>query len=335
MVFDVAIAGGGIIGAAIGWELTRRGATVCIVETSTIGAEASWAGAGMLSPGSEFSVNPEMERFARESLAMYPEFVGLLEQESGRHVDFRLCGALDLYFDEIQPGGESRILTRNEVIRLAPGIHPEVQGAIFHPSDGQVDPRTLMPALRQALLRRKATVIEGQSVIGIRPTELLTPAGPIPAKAIVVAGGAWSSQISTPGERLPESFPIKGHLLGYHWAAGSIPGILRYDHTYVVQRETGFTIIGATEERVGFDRRVDAAEIEGLRHRAARILPQISVVAPDEAWIGFRPATPSLLPEIRRWGEHRIWLAYGHYRNGILLAPATARRVAGEILAAF
>lgn len=283
----------------------------------------------MLSPGSEFSLDEEMERFGRESLALYPRFLEELEEASGRGIDFRLCGALELLFEGT---GE---LSGEDVTEMVPDIAPGVAGAIQFREEGQVDPRTVMSAFGRALPRSGVTVLEGHRVARIRVTRdeavAETNSGPVAAGKVVVAAGAWSGAIEATPIRLPATMPVRGHLLGYHWPPGRVPPLLRFDHTYVVQRNSGFTIVGATEERVGFDRRVDRGLVEELRRRAARLIPRLAEEEPDEVWVGFRPATSNLRPEIRQWEDSPVWLAYGHYRNGILLAPATAERMVAAL----
>lgn len=158
------------------------------------------------------------------------------------------------------------------------------------------------------------------------------------ARAAVIAAGAWSSSIAvTIAGRpfpLPRAFPVKGHLLGYRLPPGSIPNTIRSGHTYVFQRADGFTIAGSTTENAGFDRTVDPQVIAELAARASALVPALCHLAPESAWIGFRPGIDAPAPQIGRALSSRLWLAYGHYRNGILLAPATAERISQEIDAA-
>jgi glycine oxidase len=113
--------------------------------------------------------------------------------------------------------------------------------------------------------------------------------------------------------------------------AGSLGPIIRQGETYILQRANGFTIAGSSVERAGFDRRIDATVVADIHHRASALLPLLDRTGPPESWVGFRPATDNLQPEIRKLEGGGLWLCYGHYRNGILLAPATARRITREI----
>lgn len=179
--------------------------------------------------------------------------------------------------------------------------------------DAAVDPRDICRALRSNL-----TIREGVKVGRIQPGM---------ARAIVVAAGAWSGQV----EGLPPTVPVKGWLIAYDMPPGSLHGILRREHTYILQRSSGLTIVGSTEQRVGFDRSPDPDALADLERRGAKLWSELNGRRPVDAWCGFRPATPTGIPEHGRIAGTNVWLAYGHYRNGILLAPVVARDIAGDI----
>jgi glycine oxidase len=165
-----------------------------------------------------------------------------------------------------------------------------------------------------------------------------TPAGRLAATTAVLAAGAWSGSIPFNGpltgapRSLPGSFPVRGHLIGYRLAAGTCPTILRSGHTYILQRRNGFTIAGTSMETVGFNRAIDPAIVGDIARRAEALLPILQQAGPPEAWIGFRPRADAHQPQIGRFAGTSLWLAYGHFRNGILLAPATAERISAEIM---
>jgi glycine oxidase len=152
-----------------------------------------------------------------------------------------------------------------------------------------------------------------------------------------LAAGAWSSYI--PLRRsgtpfcIPQSVPVKGHLVGYQLPPGSLRPILRKGHHYVVQRQNGFTVAGSTEQRCGFSRSLDPERIREIRKETASFYSPLATMEPTREWTGFRPGLEHHGPIIGRVAGTKVWLAYGHYRNGILLTPATAHLVAGEILA--
>jgi glycine oxidase len=237
----------------------------------------------------------ELGPLAEESMALYPGFVAELSSASGRPIDYGICGS---WID-----------------------------GIFRPGDGYVDPRDLLAALRVILLDGGVRLRENS------PCHSIDTAS---AGAIVLAAGAWSSSVEVHhrGRRLPlvRAIPVKGHLLGYGLAPGSLGPILWSDHTYILQRATGFTIAGSTEESAGFDRSVDPRICNDIHARASALWPELASHAPAECWIGFRPDTEYHQLQLGRAGDSNLWTAYGHYRNGILLAPVTAQRIASDII---
>ena len=192
-----------------------------------------------------------------------------------------------------------------------------------------------MIALRAACLARGVSIQEQSPVKSISVTPTGAQIADHHARFAILAAGAWSSSIAVTIDGqpypLPRSYPIKGHLLGYRLPPGSIPITIRHGHTYVLQRADGFTIAGSSMEDAGFDRTIDPAIVSELAARAAALIPALRDRKPEAVWIGFRPATDSPAPNIGRVRSSRLWLAYGHYRNGILLAPATSDRICREI----
>ncbi len=353
--YEAAVIGGGIIGTSIAWRLAQSARQVTILEAGALGGEASWAGAGMLAPGGELGGKSRWADFALESLGLYPAYIEQLEAESDLRVDYQRLGAIEVAFTsgewrELETraaaqralGIASERLDATRLRSMAPLLAGEVEGSLYYPQDALVDPRHVMQALRIACERRGVTIREHSPVREVRlrreSIEIDTAEGTLTSGCAVLAAGAWSSGIAVrqDGERvpLPVSFPVKGHLLGYGLEAGSLGPIVRQGKTYVVQRASGFTVAGSSMEEAGFDRSIDCGIVEDVRQRAGRILPILREAPPAESWIGFRPATAGYEPELGQVRGSRLWLSYGHFRNGILLAPATALRISREILQA-
>jgi glycine oxidase len=278
---EVLVIGGGLIGSSIAWRLAQKGARVTIADAGNLGGEASPAGAGMLSPGSEFDKPSVWLDLGIESMRLYPSFVEELQAETGIDADFRL----------------------------------------FHPEDGIVDPAALLQSLRCACESRKVRIRREQVTV-VEPREYA---------AVVIAAGAWSGNIRVRNVTLPAVVPIKGHLIGFQMDPGALGPVRRHAETYVLQRSNGFLIAGSNEQDIGFDRTVDAAICEDIHRRAAQLFPPLEHATPVKRWIGFRPRSVDGGPHIGRVEGTNVWLAYGHYRNGILLTPVTAQRIAGEI----
>lgn len=319
------IIGAGIIGSSIAWRLAQAGARVRLVDAGTLGGEASSAGAGMLAPGGEFDRDSHWARMALQSLRMYPAFVHDLEAESGIRIDFGICGALDVACSADELANATDRARRQAEL----GIPSQATGTgIFYPDDGFVAPQDVLQALRRAIQSRGVDLRENCRITSVDGRE---------AGAVVIAAGAWSGEIqassSGRGLCLEDTFPVKGHLIGYRLEPGSLGAIRRRGHTYILQRSSGFTIAGSTEQRVGFDRGVDDAICRDIHERACRLWPPLRKEIPSERWVGFRPALEMMQPRIGQEPATNFWLAYGHFRNGILLTPVTAQRIADEITA--
>jgi len=335
---SIAVAGGGIIGLTLAWRLAQRGFPVTVFDKGRIGGEASWAAAGMLAPGGEIVATSPIARLALEARQLYPSFVRELEEASATRIDFQECGALDLAYSaedwkalETRTAHQATLGIRSEAVDAAralsicPSIRAAgLQGARFYPGDALVNPREIITALCSICRKLGVALIENHPVEN---------AASVPTfKALVIAAGAWSSQLSIGG--LPVAEPIKGHLLGYQQPLGTCGVMVRHGHTYLLQRAGGLLIAGSSEEHAGFDRRIDPAMVADIAARAAFLLPHLAKETPADVWTGLRPASDAV-----HTGAHgtsgRLYLAYGHYRNGILLAPVTARDLAAEISASF
>jgi glycine oxidase len=206
-----------------------------------------------------------------------------------------------------------------EQLRAETGI--DVDFRMFHAEEGIVDPSALLQALRCACDSRQVRIIR-EHVTSVEPRDYT---------AVVVAAGAWSAQVRVRNVALPEVVPIKGHLIGFQMEPGALGPTRRHGETYVLQRSSGFLIAGSNEQDIGFDRTVDPAICDEIHGRAAQLFPPLHDATPVKRWIGFRPRSVTGDPHIGRMNGTNVWLAYGHYRNGILLTPVTAQRVTSEI----
>lgn len=345
---SVAIIGGGIIGMSIAWRLAQGGFRVTVVEQNTIGGEASWAGAGMLAPGGEIDGPCPLASLAIESRQLYGPFVRELEDASGLAIDYQECGGLDLAYspeewEELQArsgcqsalGIESKPLTSKQVTTFWPRVQPEkLMGARFYPGDAIVNPREVVLALAAACRKLGVEVQQNGAATNIMVhhdnVEVRTAQERTRYDAAILAAGAWSSSIHLTGvPPQPLAEPVKGHIIGYHQPDQTCNTILRHGHTYLLQRANGLLIAGASVEHAGFDRQIDPRRVSTLAAEAASVLPHLSETEPTETWIGFRPGSDSL--HIGPWHSDRLYLAYGHFRNGILLAPVTADRIASAL----
>ncbi len=346
---DVIVIGAGVIGLAIAFELAQRGAGVRIYDRGEPGRAASWAGAGMLAPYSEGTGDEAMLSFCAASLNQYPAFVERVGQASGVDSRLRLDGVVHAAFDDIELDRlkrhatvlaardvQTEILDRAAVLSVEPWLGPHVTGGLGVNAEGSVDNRRLGRALVSACqslgipIGRTGDLIvecDDRRVRGVR-----TDFGFVPTRAVVNACGAWAHQLpGVPPSCIPPIEPIKGQMLALAAPAGFVRRPTWVSGAYLVPRLDGRLLVGATVETAGFDERVTAAGMHELLHSALAAAPALGSFAVTESWAGLRPGTPDGLPFLGPTPIGGFFLAAGHYRNGILLAPATARSIADAV----
>jgi glycine oxidase len=346
----IVVLGAGLIGLGIANELAKRGAEVRVLDTGEPGRAASWAGAGMLAPLSEDLAGSPLEAFGARSLALYPEYVADLHAAGGVDSRLRLEGTLHAAFgaddatrlraltERLQARGQpAQWFDAATALLAEPALAPEVLGAALFPSEGHVDNRRLGRALLAACAARgvrldapigpPALESDARRVRGVR-----TAAGFVPASAVVNATGAWAGDLAGVPEsvRVPVA-PVKGQMLALAQPRGLVRRVVWVPGAYLVPRDDGRLLIGATVERAGFDRRVTAAGVRSLLDAALRALPSLNDLALSETWAGLRPASHDGLPYLGETALEGYFVASGHYRNGILLTPATALALADAL----
>lgn len=335
---------------SIAWRLAQAGCRVTVFDKGEIGSEASWAAAGMLALGGEIEGESELGPLMTESRRLYPAFVNELQTASGLAIDYQECGALDLAYSPAEwdtlharaarqsaLGIRSKAVSTKDVSTFWPQVQTErLVGALFYPGDAIVHPREVITALAAASRSCGASVVQNCSVhdVEIRDNSVAlgTESGAQSFDVAVIAAGAWSSSIRVTGvPPLAIAGPVKGHLIGYQQPDQTCRTIVRHAHRYLLQRANGLLICGTSLEQVGFNRQIDPGIVASLVEEAEFLLPHLQGTIPTEVWIGFRPGSDEL--HIGSWHSSHLYLAYGHYRNGVLLAPLTAQRIVAEITA--
>ncbi len=357
---DVAIVGGGVIGLSIAWRAAQQGQRVLVADPQP-GSGATHAAAGMLTPIAEAAyAEREIFGLGQESLRRYPEFAAELQTASGLPTGFRQTGTLQVAYDaddyavlaetrllQESFGVHLRQLTARECRSAEPMLDPSVRGGLLAPDDGSIDPRLLAVALLRAAETAGARIVR-QSV-----TEIICTAGRadrvrladdsvVQASSIVLAAG-WESAL-IPG--LPESIappvrPVKGQIIRLRTtpamdAAGLPPGLLqrtvrgivRGRSVYLVPRESGELVVGATQEELGPDTTVTAGGVWELLRDARMLVPGITELELTDIVAGLRPGTPDNAPVIGPSELPGLVIATGHFRAGVLLAPVTADTIA-------
>ena len=318
--WDVIIAGAGIIGVSLALELRERGHTVLVLDRAEPGGEASSAAAGMLA-ATDPETPPALRPVAFESARMFPEFVLKLETAGKMLVDFRRVGTIALLPDATAPA-EYRSLSADELQRLEPSLKNPGQHAFFVQEDS-VDPFLLVQATLAAARNLGVEVRGHAAVKDIRPrgnvVEVVTESYTFASRCAVDCRGAWSGAPVR---------PRKGQMLYVQPRAGVLQHVLRAPDVYLVPRSSGKILVGATVEDVGFDKSVDPATIHSLLNAATKYLPELASAPITQSWAGLRPGTPDDLPIIGPTETPGVFVASGHFRNGILLAPITAKIMA-------
>ncbi|MBI2682650.1 MAG: FAD-dependent oxidoreductase [Acidobacteriales bacterium] len=321
---DIIIIGAGIIGLSLALELRRSGEKVLVLDRSEPGREASYAGAGMLA-AAEINGPSPLALMAKTSAGMYAAFVRSVQADSNVRVDFRRQGTIAL-------GGsgakDKTPIGREELRRLEPGLVWRGKSAYFLHEDC-VDPRSLMKALLRSA-RKRGVRVQGHSrvhSVGVRMdivTGVHTAAGHIPSRVVVNCAGAWAG---ARGLGSVPARPVRGHLLAL---APRNPDLLRHvvrhhaNDIYLLPRTGGPIVVGSTLEEAGFRKAVDPVISRSLRCAAEALLPALRSARVVERWTGLRPGSPDDLPILGPTPVRGYYVATGHYRNGILLAPVTA-----------
>jgi len=342
--FEAAIAGGGVIGGAIALELARAGLRVAVFDRQQAGQEASWAGAGILSPAPENPGMVAMVPLGKASLALYPEFVGWVEEISGKSTGFRPKGTLEALFSHDTKAELSTIIAlhhglglKAEPLRaedareLEPALSEEVEAAVLRPEEGSVDNRALTTAILKAAERSGAEIFSGDGAKAIwregnRCAGLLLQNEKVEAKWTIIAAGCFSATIEGIAPYVPVR-PAKGQMAALRADDLKMERVLWSEKIYLVPRNDGRILAGATIEYAGFDKRTTAGGIGKILSGAIDLAPGLANARLEETWAGLRPDSPDHLPILGPTDVDGLLIATGHFRSGILLAPVTARLV--------
>jgi glycine oxidase len=336
--WDVIVIGGGIIGLSLSVELRKKGASVLVVERAQPGREASYAAGGML-VDSTLETRPALQPLAIASARLYPEFADELEVESGLHVDLRDQGAIVFPSPEhmhLRPGftaADLASLVRAPLSELEPAL-AEINQPAFFLKERSIDPRALANAALQSAKRRGVDISSADAVTALNLSEgrvcgVATEKTSFLAPKVVNCAGAWSGRI--PPHAFPTR-PVKGQMLCLASPARNLlKHVIRSPEVYLIPRSDGRILVGTTVEEAGFDKRTDVATIQHLHRAAIAMLPELSNAKILEDWAGLRPGTSDGLPILGATPTPGYYVATGHFRDGILLAPITAQVVAAVI----
>lgn len=342
---DILVIGGGIIGLLTARELVQAGAQVTLVEMGETGREASWAGGGIISPLYPWRYRDSVTALASWSQHIYPSLCTELHDETGIDPELTRNGLLILDMEELDQAlawagrhqAEIEILDAERLHADEPDLGPRPARSMLMPAVAQVRNPRLVKSARRALegrivLREQEEVlellVEQGRVRGVR-----TDKGEIQADQVVICAGAWTAKLLEQLGSQPEIEPVRGQMILFLARPGEISHITLYRDRYVIPRRDGHILIGSTMERTGFVKATTAEAKEELYRSAVELFPILKRTPIENHWSGLRPGSPSGVPYIGAYpGIEGIYLNAGHYRNGVVTGPASARLMADLIL---
>ena len=349
---DVVVVGGGVIGCATAFFLSKHGASVTLLERGEIAGEASGAAAGMLAALSDEGGDrgPAFQKLCLDGLALYDEVLPKLA-ETGIELHYRGDGVLHLALTEAEAqtlrhryeaqrglAPDNIWLTSGEVAKEEPAANPRAVGALLSPRERYLDSKNLTVALAEASRRQGVRIETETAVLRVQgPSEggvlIRTASVNYGAGAVVLAGGPWTERLARGlGAPIPVR-PVRGQMLSLLGPRKPLRHVIWGAKAYLVPREDGQTFVGASVEEVGFRKRTTARVMQRLQGAAAGLVPELAGAPLLRQWAGLRPATPDGLPIIGRLpGLSNVWVNTGHFRNGILLGPISGRLLAKSIL---
>lgn len=344
---DILIIGGGIIGMLTARELSLAGMKVTIIEQGEAGHESSWAGGGIISPLYPWRYPDAVSALARWGQAFYPELIEEINSKSGLDAELVKSGLLVL--DDEQEVATTwaekwqsnlQVIDTKEINEIEPELSSALgmNKAIWMPDVRQVRNPRLVKATKNYLLKQGVNFLEKTEVTGFiakenKLTGVKTSSGDIQADRVLLAGGAWSAKLLNNMDINIEVEPVKGQMILFKAQPGKIKRITLSQDRYVIPRKDGRVLVGSTLEHTGFDKTVTSNAREELMAEASRIIPALKDAEVEHHWAGLRPGSKSGIPYICAInGIEGLFLNTGHFRNGVVLGPASARLMSDLIL---
>jgi glycine oxidase len=346
----IAVVGAGIIGCAIAFELVRRGADVVLFDGGDVGGTATQASAGILAPYTEAHAGGRLFELTVRGLAAYDEFVEDVRAVGSVPFEYRRAGTIEVAEDDDRARTLAARVTEpwattaklewldgGQLARAAPSVNPRALGGLLCPVHAHIGVRAFLAAIRAGAQRLGARIETDVRIERIRPegdaVHVDTASGATRGfDRVVLSAGAWTAPLD-PFENLRGRLvPVRGQLLRLGAGGGDVRQVLWSRSCYLVPWEDGTVLVGATSEEVGFEVRATAAGVRDLLVAACGLVPALAMATFGEVLVGLRPATMDGLPILGPSRDPRVIYAAGHFRNGILLAPLTARLIATYVL---
>ncbi len=338
---DFLVIGGGIIGLLTARELSAAGASVALIDKGETGSESSWAGGGIISPLYPWRYGPAVTRLATWSQQQYPALCDELRELSGVDPEYSYSGLLILDAGENGLAQEwARVngkrlesVDAQRIRQLEPGVGHAPEQGLWLPEVGQVRNPRLVRALRQ-VVGRSVQIHERSEVLELlvqdgRAAGVRTPGGRLNARQIIVCAGAWTADLLEQLGTRPRIEPVRGQMILFFAQPGDLQRIVLQQDRYAIPRRDGRVLFGSTLEHSGFDKSISSEVRDELRERATDMFPVLRNAAVEKHWAGLRPGSPSGIPYIGAYpGIEGLYFNAGHFRNGVVLGPASARLMA-------
>jgi glycine oxidase len=349
-VYDAIVVGGGVIGGAIAYNLAKRGGKILLLEKDRLASKSSGAAAGMLGAQAEMDAEGSLFQLARKSREMFPKLACEIKETSGIDIELINKGTLKVALNEQQQqeykrltaiqqqsGEQADWLTGVEVRRKEPAITEAIKGAIYFANDGQVEATQLTLGFLNSAATCGVVIKEFVEVYDLQLSKgkvigVVTNEGNFASENVIVAGGAWSNKLLSKTGLELDIYPVKGECFSVATQSQLLTTTVFSPSCYLVPKKGGRIIVGATVKPRTFNQKVTVEGISILIEQAKKLMPSIIEAEWERAWAGIRPQTGDGLPYL---GEHPVYkglfIATGHFRNGILLSPITGEVVADMV----
>lgn len=344
---DCIIIGGGLIGMLSARELTKLGMDVLVLDKGALGKESSWAGGGILSPLHPWRYSDEVNELANEGHRLYPLVAKELYQESGVDPEYIKSGLLIVNSSETEQAKSWAnkwsmdvfvLDSVTELQKVSPGLGNTFSHGLWLPDVAQMRNPRLVKAAKGSLQTlgvryEENTQVERLDVVNGQIKGVVANGKSYQADCVLVASGAWSAELLSEFESPPEITPVKGQMILLKGKPGLLKSMILAENRYLIPRKDGRILCGSTIEHTGFEKSVSEDVKESLLHSAVEIYPQLANLDVEHHWSGLRPGSPGGVPYIGSHNEIKgLYVNAGHFRNGVILGIASARKIAREIM---